>query len=109
MAKSRLKLHECFLEIMGTNELPLEVDHRVYFTAPPTRMSYPCILYERTSPSVQHADNRTYRDTNAYIVTLMSLDPDDPIMDRLRELPMCSFDRQYIADDLIHTVYKIYF
>ena len=84
--------------------------HHVYFQPPMSvRMKYPCIRYERSSFEPLHADNITYRQTKRYTLTFMSKDPDDPIVDAIEELPMCSHDRYYAADNLHHDSFSLYF
>lgn len=100
MARTRLDLQELLCSILGSRN--------VYFKAP-ARMSYPCIKYERTRPSVQHADNIRYRNTNCYTLTYIDTNPDSEMIKIIAELPMCSIDREYDADDLHHAVYTLYF
>lgn len=100
MARTRLELHEMLCEILGSRN--------VYFK-PPAKMNYPCIKYERTRPSTQHADNISYRNTKCYTLTYIDTNPDSEMIDQIAGLPMCSVDREYDADDLHHAVYTLYF
>lgn len=82
----------------------------VYFQRPPnTGMQYPCILYKRDRAITLHADNAPYRHTKGYQVTVIDPDPDSDIPDRVADLPLCEFDRNYIADDLNHDVFNLFF
>lgn len=100
MGRTRLELHELLCDILSSRN--------VYFK-PPARMNYPCIKYERARPSKQYADNIPYRNTKCYTLTYIDSNPDSEMIDRIGNLPMCSFDRSYDADDLHHTVYTLYF
>lgn len=100
MARTRLELNNLLCQILGSRN--------VYFKTP-TCMNYPCIKYERVKPSIQHADNIAYRNTNCYMLTYIDADPDSEMIDRIAKLPMCSTDRGYDANGLHHTVYTLYF
>lgn len=73
------------------------------------QMNYPAIKYERDRLDVQHADNAAYRSTKHYSLTLISRNPDDAIFEALVALPMCAHERFYVADNLNHDVFSIYF
>lgn len=100
MVRTRLELQEMLCDVLGSRN--------VYFK-PPARMSYPCIKYERARPAVRNADNMKYLNTKCYTLTYIDTNPDSEMVDRIAELPMCSIDREYDADDLHHTVYTLYF
>ena len=74
-----------------------------------TSMTYPAIRYETNSDEVFYADNIPYEITDRYAVTCIEEDPNTPIAKLIRQLPMCAFNRFYVADNLNHTVYNIYF
>lgn len=98
----RLDLHTILVNLLGT-------DH-VYFQGPATmQMVYPCITYRRSDEKPTFANNKLYNNRTQYIVTFVSRDPDEVIRDRLKELPFCSYDRFYTADNLNHDVYKLFF
>lgn len=84
-------------------------DH-VYFQPPPSLvMQYPCIVYSRSRARVLHANNKVYRRTKGYQVTVIAKEPDSTIPDKVADLPLCSFDRHYTADNLNHDVYILFF
>jgi hypothetical protein len=89
--------------------LELICEH-VYFQAPTNvQMQYPAIVYEKAPTNTIFADNRPYSHTNQYSLMVISRDPDEPISVMMRELPMCSHDRSYVADNLNHDVFTLYF
>lgn len=105
--RSRLLLHDIFMQILGTENA---VESRVYFQPPPTVvMKYPCIMYERSSVRTQQADNLHYTSVAQYTVTVVDKNPDSVFAPKVLELPMCSFDRHYTADNMNHDVFTIYF
>lgn len=92
-------------------------DIKVYYQ-PPSKLTYPCIIYELDDININKANNKTYKKDRRYSLTYYSLIPDPKtningeerlMEDVLLELPMCSFDRHYTADGLHHYVFTIYY
>lgn len=100
---SRLNLHEEFCKLLQSKF--------VYFDPPETvKMGYPCIRYVKGSPDILRANNRLYKGTEQYTVTVIDKDPDSTIADTLlKHFQMCRIDRRYKADGLNHTVLTIYY
>ena len=85
-------------------------DAHVYFQPPSNlQMEYPAIVYQRDEASTQHADNKPFRISKQYQVTLVTRDPDEEIWDKLAALPTCSHERFFVADNLNHDVFTLYF
>lgn len=102
MANSRLELDDILREIVGSG--------KVYFDPPESvKMSYPCIVYERTDADTKYADNCPYHYTKAYQVTVIDRNPDSNLPDKVAQLPMCRFARHFTADNLNHDVFIIYY
>lgn len=81
----------------------------VHFQAPPSiGMKYPAIVYEFSNMRNSYANNNIYRKARCYQVTLIDKNPDSEFVDKLLELPMCSFDRHFRADNLNHYIFTIY-
>jgi len=98
----RLELQALLIEILGTEH--------VYFQPPPTlQMEYPCIVYQRDYLLTNHADDKPYKRTKRYQVTIIDRNPDSDVPDKVAALPLCVFDRFYTADNLNHDVYKLFF
>lgn len=82
----------------------------VYYQPPATiKMRYDCIVYHRDKILTEYANNKPYQLTNRYMVTYVSPNPDDKIVEELAGLPMSTFDRHYVSDKLHHYVYTIFF
>lgn len=82
----------------------------VYFEPPEdAKMVYPCIRYERDAGSTKHANNRPYNYVQQYQVTLIARDADTDILAKLAALPQSTHDRFFVADNLNHDVFSIYF
>lgn len=103
MARSRLQLHDLL-------EAALPVGGKVYFQPPDNvTMTFPCIVYKRDFEDVKYADNVLYQDTKRYQVTVIDEDPDSDIPDKVRKLPLTSFQRFFVVDQLNHDVFNVYF
>lgn len=85
-----------------------EITENVYFQ-PPTTMVYPCIKYALDDANTQFADNITYRIAWRYMVTVIDRNPDSEIYKKVAVLPTCAFDRFFVADNLNHFVFTLYF
>lgn len=97
----RSKLDSMLAQIIGSNHL--------YFQPPPTiRMSYPCIVYERNRAKTEFANNKPYSYRKGYKVTVIDKNPDSIYPDKVAQLPMCLFDRHFVADNLNHDVFIVY-
>lgn len=82
----------------------------VYFQPPPSvQMQYPAIVYERARAYTEYADNEPCWVTKQYQLTLISQNPDETSFDAIAALQMCTHERFYVADNLNHDVFNIYF
>lgn len=100
MARSRTDLHALLKSITDN----------IYFQPPPTlQMEYPCIVYQRSQIRTEFADNSPYSRTKRYQITVIDLDPDSDIPDKVGSLQMCSFDRFFTFDKLNHDVFSLFF
>lgn len=98
----RLELQKLLEDLLGSRN--------VYFQPPPTfSMIYPCIVYNRNSRISLFADNKPYRNKKRYQLTVIDANPDSDIPDKVAELPLCSFDRFFTADNLNHDVFNLFF
>lgn len=86
------------------------ITEHVYFQPPSNvQMQYPCIAYERDGAKADFADNTKYRNTKRYQVTVIDRNPDTNISDEVENLPLCSFSRFFVVDNLNHFVFSLYF
>lgn len=85
-------------------------DIAVYFQPPPEiQMTYPAIVYNRDNLANSFADNIPYSGTYRYQVTLIDPDPDSPLLDELKKLPMMRFVRHFTSANLNHDIFNVYF
>ena len=80
----------------------------VYFQQPSTnQMRYPCIVYHRKPPHIDHADNRPYRKDTLWQLTVIDRSPDSLIAEAVEELPGIRCDANFTKDNLHHYVYTL--
>ena len=98
----RLDLQSLLEELLGSRN--------VYCKPPESiKMQYPAIRYSKKNIQSVYANNSKYLMRDCYELIVISRKPDDPVIKRLLTLPYCSYDRQYIADNLYHDVLTIYY
>lgn len=94
---------QSFLEDLIENE-------NVYYRRPATvKMRYPAIVYDRTTFDNRYANNSVYKQKTAYTLTVIDKRPDNPVIFKLSKMPLCRFDRHYIADGLNHDVFTLFY
>jgi len=82
----------------------------VYFQPPPTlQMNYPCIVYNLDDMDTKFADNYPYVVEKRYSLTVIDKNPDSSILDQVIMLQKCIFDRHFVADNLNHNIFILYF
>lgn len=104
---SRLALDETLSGIL--NLMEPDGDRHTYYNPPPSvRMRYPAIKYSLNRITRVFANNGAYRSTPSFEVTLIDENPDSEYVEPILQIPYCTFDRFYIADNLNHWVFTIY-
>ena len=100
---SRPNLHEELCEILGTRN--------VYFQSPEdVKMKYDAIRYELAGKDLKRANDKIYLNTNKYNGVVITTNPDTTIPDMLlSHFEMCSFGNPYIADNLNHYPFTLYY
>lgn len=99
---SRLELQSEFEELLGSRN--------VYYQPPASiKMKYPAIRYSLKDFDVKYANNSSYLRKPCYEATLIDPNPDSEFVELILNLPNCSFDRHYKADNLNHFVFTIYY
>ena len=99
---SRLDLQYKLEELLGARH--------VYFQPPASvTMEYPAIKYSKSRIDTKKANDSTYSKFTRYELIVISKKPDDPVIDKLLDLPYCSYDRSYKAGNLYHDTLSIYF
>lgn len=110
MNKSRLDLHAMLEEIPGLAHDDLLDGPAVYYQPPATvRMNYPCIRYSYDGADTIHADDLGYISRTRYSIVVIDPDPDSAIRDHVAKLPGCRVERPYVADNLYHYSFTLYY
>ena len=99
----RIELHDKLIDILG--------NRNVYFQPPASvQLSYPCVIYNLGIGDIKRADNSVYAYTNSYEITFIYKKPNMDILEQmLRSFSMCSVSRVYVADNLNHYVFNVYY
>lgn len=72
-------------------------------------LEYPCIVYGPGPGWTTFADNNPHIYTQQYEVSLIGQAPQPEKFMKLALLPMSVHSRSYVADNLNHDVFNIYF
>lgn len=99
---TRLNLQSKLEELLGSRYV-------YYQPSPNVKMTYPAITYVKGKYVKVYANNSTYRLLTSYDLTVISNRPDNPVIQKLLELPYCSYDRRYISNNLYHDSLTLYF
>jgi hypothetical protein len=82
----------------------------VYFQPPNNlQLDFPAIIYERDYSKTEFADNSPYSNRQRYSLIVVDRDADSLLPAKIAALPLCSFERHFVADNLHHDRYNIYF
>lgn len=100
---SRLNLHEELCTILGSRN--------VYYQSPASvNMQYDAIRYSLGGKDIKRANNAIYQTTNQYDGVFITTNPDTTIPDKLlAHFQMCSLGRPYVADNLNHFPFTLYY
>ena len=83
----------------------------IYFQPPDSvLMKYDCIRYARKTFGVIWANDRSYNIRDQYEITVISRDPDSELPRKIQEhFKFCRPGRQFVADNLYHFPFTIYY
>ena len=99
---TRLELQSKLEELLGSRN--------VYYQPPESvKMEYPAIKYSKIRLPVIYANGSVYSKNTCYEIIVIDKKPDNEVVNKLLELPYCSYDRQYKADNLNHDVLTLYY
>ena len=98
----RIKLQGLLEELLGSSN--------VYYKSPESKkMEYPAIKYSLDNINKKSANDTVYLLNKRYEIIVISKKPDHPVINKLLQLPMCSYERQYVSDNLYHDVLTLYY
>lgn len=100
---SRLELHEEFCKILGSRN--------AYFQPPESvKMKYDAIRYSLSGKDLKRANDRIYQNVNRYDGVVITKNPDSTIPDALlNHFQLCSVGKPYVADNLNHFPFTLYY
>lgn len=98
----RKTLQTILENILGSRE--------VYYNPPESiKMSYPAIVYSKEQLDSKFANDGKYLNNTSYSITLMSRIPDDPIAKKILNLPLTSYNKTFVSENLYHEIITIYY
>ena len=99
----RFELHELLCEALGSRQ--------VYFQPPETvKIKYPAIVYNRDDVESRYADCGVYLSGRIiYQITVIDKDPDSELVAKMAAFPTSRFERHFVADNLNHDVFTIFY
>lgn len=101
-SNKREELHYLLVDLFGSE--------KVYYQPPENlKMEYPCIRYSVSDVAGRSADNMHYHLTKRYEIVVIDKRPDNPVIDKLLELQMATFNRHYVSDGLNHDIIYLYY
>lgn len=107
MGRPRSELSTLLKSLLPENS---DGSKNLYFQPPDnTKMRFPCIVYQRDYADVKYANNSPYSNTKRWKVTIIDEDPDSEIPDKVAALPLSTFQRFFVIDQLNHDIYNVYF
>lgn len=80
-----------------------------YQPGPSLKLTYPAILYKLDDIPSIFADNKPYHWDHRYEVQIIDRDPESQLREKMVQLPLCSFTRSFVSDNLYHFVFTIYY
>ena len=99
---TRLELQSKLVELLGSKH--------VYYQPPESvKIEYPAIVYSKNNLRITRADDLVYSKRTQYEIIVIDKKPDNPVIDKLLDIPYCSYDRHYNSDNLNHDVLTLYY
>lgn len=82
----------------------------VYYQPPASvKLKYPAIVYSRNDINNTFADNEVYKQEHEYSITVIDSNPDSIHVKDISKMPRIKFNRHYVADNLNHDVFNLYY
>lgn len=98
---TRLELHGELLDL---------APYAYYQPVSSVKLNYPCFIYKLADIRPTYADNRRYQSLPYYTLTYISLRPaDDKVKEILEHFSYCKMERPYMADNLYHYVFNLFY
>lgn len=99
---TRLDLQDKLVEL-------LESKHVYYQPPESVKIEYPAIVYSKNNLRITRADDLVYSKRTQYEIIVIDKRPDNQVIDKLLDMPYCSYDRHYNSDNLNHDVLTLYY
>ena len=105
----RLKLDAEFRQLL-IDLLGYETEHLYFQPTEATQMKYDAIVYRRYTFGVQWSDDQSHFIRDRYEVTVITRDPDSDLPREIQKhFKFCRPGKQFMADNLYHFPFTIYY
>lgn len=99
--RTRTELQDYLENLLGSRN--------VYYQPPASlQMRYPAIVYKRNPARNRHSEDNVYLQNDSYELTVISRDPDIPVVVELSRLPLCRWDARYVGENLYHDRFTLF-
>lgn len=97
-------------QILRDKLLKFFTEDQLYFSPPEkVRLTYPCLIYNKTGYEIDNANNTSYKEHTIFNVTYITRNPDDDKpLEMKRALKNCKILSHETIDNLYHTYLRIY-
>lgn len=101
--EKRIELGKKLKEILGNTN--------TYYQPPEsTKIKYPAIMYSLDGIEINHADDIKYAKRKRYSVILIDYNVDSEYVYKILDtFEYCSFERFYVADNLNHWAFTLFY
>jgi hypothetical protein len=99
---TRIELQSLLESLLGSRNVYYQPDVNI-------KLKYPCIVYDHDHSDTQFADNAPYSVNHRYLITVIDVNPENPVLDKLIHLPQCLYDRHFSSDGLNHNTFNLYY
>lgn len=85
---------------------------KLYWEPPANKqlLGDPRVIYLRDGADIKRADNLLYKFMQRYQITIVYTNPDCTLPKEIMEhFPLCSYDRDFVSDNLYHSILVLYY
>ena len=101
----RQDLHEILMSLFKPCDLPCVK----YQPGASVTLTYPAIVYKLDEMPSIYANNRPYHWDHRYEINVIDRNPESYLREKMIQLPMCRFSKHFVADNLHHFVFEMYY
>lgn len=102
MGQIREELHDKLMLLLGSKN--------VYYQPPEDlKMVYPAIRYTKQNKKTNYANNLKYNNHDVYEIIVIDTQPDNPVINKILNMPYTDYNRHYTYNNLNHDVITLFY